>query len=162
MHLANCRSPTSPTDSSDEALIRAGQLRFSTGMNGAEDMIVDHDMIVTQAFRRLGKRLDRPCIAAEFDLRINHTSFHRPLPLYDLRSRPECKLSTPGPEAASIPPYRDCAPRSTHAGRGRSAVSSDKVLPRARAHQRLDPRAEPLHSGDEIVERQHHALYTRH
>jgi len=50
-------------------------------MNGAEDMIVDHNMVVTQVFRRLGKRLDRPCIAAKFDLRINHTSFHRPLPL---------------------------------------------------------------------------------
>ena len=44
-------------------------------MNGAEDMIVDHNMVVTQVFRRLGKRLDRPRIAAEFDLRINHTSF---------------------------------------------------------------------------------------
>jgi hypothetical protein len=42
-------------------------------MNGAEDMIVDHNMVVTQVFRRLGKRLDRPCIAAKFDLRINHT-----------------------------------------------------------------------------------------
>src|SRR5712691_6854932 len=50
-------------------------------MNGAEDMIVDHNMVVTQVFRRLGKRLDRPGIAAKFDLRINHTSFHRPLPL---------------------------------------------------------------------------------
>ena len=60
-------------------LVRAGQLRFSAGMNGAEDMIVDHDMVVTQVFRRLGKRLDRPCIAAKFDLRINHASFHRPL-----------------------------------------------------------------------------------
>src|ERR1700720_2684775 len=38
-------------------------------------------MVVTKVLRRLGKRLDRPCIAAEFDLRINHTSFHRPLPL---------------------------------------------------------------------------------
>jgi len=37
-------------------------------------------MIVTQVFRRLGKRLDRPCIAAKFDLRLNHTSFHRPFP----------------------------------------------------------------------------------
>ena len=61
--------------------IRAGQFRFSAGMNGAEDMIVDHNMVVTQLFGRLGKRLDRPCIAAKFDLRINHTSFHRPLPL---------------------------------------------------------------------------------
>ena len=50
-------------------------------MNGAEDMVVDHNMVVTQVFRRLGKRLDPPWIAAEFDLRINHTSFHRPLPL---------------------------------------------------------------------------------
>jgi hypothetical protein len=49
-------------------------------MNGAEDMIVDHNMVVTQVFGRLGKRLDRPRIAAKFDLRINHTSFHRPLP----------------------------------------------------------------------------------
>src|SRR5216683_1618476 len=50
-------------------------------MNRAEDMIVDHNMVVTQVFRRLGKRLDRSCIAAKFDLRINHTSFHRLLPL---------------------------------------------------------------------------------
>src|SRR5438477_11931317 len=50
-------------------------------MNGAEDMIVDHNMVVTQVFRRLGKRLDRPRIAAKLDLRINHTSFHHPLPL---------------------------------------------------------------------------------
>src|SRR5229473_4777447 len=50
-------------------------------MDGAEDMIVDHNMVVTQVFRRLGKRLDRSCIAAKFDLRINHTSFHRLLPL---------------------------------------------------------------------------------
>ena len=42
------------------------------------------------------------------------------------------------------------------------AVSSDKVLLRARAHQWLDPRAELLHSGDEIVERQHHPFYARH
>src|ERR1700730_12631254 len=48
--------------------IPAGQLRFSAGMNGAEDMIVDHNMVVTQVFDRLGKRLDRPCIAAKFDL----------------------------------------------------------------------------------------------
>jgi hypothetical protein len=50
-------------------------------MNGAADMIVDHDMVVTQVFRHLGKRLDRPRIAAEFSLRLNHTSFHRPFPL---------------------------------------------------------------------------------
>src|SRR3984893_14629428 len=50
-------------------------------MHGAEDMIVDHNMVVTQVFVRMGKRLYRPCIAAKFDLRINHTSFHRPLPL---------------------------------------------------------------------------------
>src|SRR5438128_1632814 len=49
-------------------------------MNGAEDMIVNHNMVVTQIFGRLGKRLDRPRIAAKFGLRINHTSFHRPLP----------------------------------------------------------------------------------
>jgi len=36
-------------------------------MNGPEDMIVDHDMIVTQGFRSLRKRLYRPCIAAKFD-----------------------------------------------------------------------------------------------
>jgi len=61
--------------------IGTGQLRLSAGMNGAEDMVVDHDMVVTHVFRRLGKRLDRPGIAAKFGLRINHTSFHRPLPL---------------------------------------------------------------------------------
>jgi hypothetical protein len=61
--------------------IGAGQFRFPAGMNGAEHMVVGHNMVVTQVFRRLGKRLDRPCIAAKFDLRINHTSFHRPLPL---------------------------------------------------------------------------------
>jgi hypothetical protein len=33
-------------------------------MNRTQDMIIDHDMVVTQAFRRLGKRLDRPGIAA--------------------------------------------------------------------------------------------------
>jgi hypothetical protein len=46
--------------------IRTGQLRFPAGMNGAEDMVVDHNKVVTQAFRHLGKRLDNPCIAAEF------------------------------------------------------------------------------------------------
>src|SRR5437588_3687199 len=50
-------------------------------MNSAEDMIVDHNMVVAQVFRCLGERLDRPGIAAKFNLRINHTSFHRPLPL---------------------------------------------------------------------------------
>src|SRR5215831_4473384 len=60
--------------------VRAGQLWFSAGMNGAEDMVVDHNMVVTQVLRRLGKRLDRPRSAAKFDQRINHTSFHRPLP----------------------------------------------------------------------------------
>src|SRR4051794_4029082 len=42
--------------------IWTGQLRLSAGMNGAEDMIVDYNMVVTQAFRGLGKRLDRPRI----------------------------------------------------------------------------------------------------
>jgi hypothetical protein len=63
-------------------LVGAGQLRFPAGVNGAEDMVVDDDMVVAQLFRRLSKRLDRSSIAAEFDLRINHTSFHRPLPLW--------------------------------------------------------------------------------
>ncbi len=62
-------------------LVGTGQLRFPAGMNGAEDMVVDDDMVVAQIFRRLGKRLDRPCIAAKLDLRVNHTSFHRPFPL---------------------------------------------------------------------------------
>src|SRR5438270_8409482 len=66
--------------------IRAGQLRFSAGMNGTEDMVVDQDMVVTQVFRRLGKRLDRTRIAAKFDLRINDTSFHRHFPSRDVRS----------------------------------------------------------------------------
>src|SRR5690242_4044338 len=70
-------------------------------MNGAEDMIVDHDVIVPQVFRSLGKRLDRPCIAAEFDLRVNHTSFHRTLPLWcetvisDPTSRDRSESSSP-------------------------------------------------------------------
>jgi hypothetical protein len=51
-------------------------------MNGAEDMIVNHNVVVTEVFRRLSKRLDRSCIAAKFDLRINDASFHRPLPQY--------------------------------------------------------------------------------
>jgi hypothetical protein len=55
-------------------------------MHGAEDMVVDHNMVVPQVFRRLGECLDRTCIAAEFDLRVNHTSFHRPLPFHDLSS----------------------------------------------------------------------------
>jgi hypothetical protein len=37
--------------------IRAGQFRFSAGMNGAEDMIVDHNMVVTQVFRLLPNAL---------------------------------------------------------------------------------------------------------
>ena len=50
-------------------------------MNGTEDMVVDHDMVVTQVFRGLRKCFDRSRIAAEFDLRVNHTSFHDPVPL---------------------------------------------------------------------------------
>jgi len=46
------------------------------GMNSAEDVIVDDDMVVPQVFGRLGKRLDRSRIAAKFDLRINYTGFH--------------------------------------------------------------------------------------
>ena len=44
-------------------------------MNGAEDMVVDHDMIVIQLFGRLGKRFGRPCIPANFGLRINRARF---------------------------------------------------------------------------------------
>jgi len=40
--------------------IRASQLRFSTGMNGAEDMVVDHNMVVTQVLRRLANALTAP------------------------------------------------------------------------------------------------------
>jgi hypothetical protein len=29
-------------------LVRAGQFRFSAGMNGAQDMIVDHDVVIPQ------------------------------------------------------------------------------------------------------------------
>jgi hypothetical protein len=50
-------------------------------MNGAKDVVVDDDMVVAQVLGRLGKRLDRPCVAAELGLRVNHTSFHRPFPL---------------------------------------------------------------------------------
>ena len=64
-------------------LIRAGQLRFSAGMNGAEHMIIDDNMIITQILRCLCKRLDRSSIAAEFDLWINHASFHNLPFLYD-------------------------------------------------------------------------------
>jgi hypothetical protein len=60
-------------------LIGASQLGFAPGMHGAEHVIVDHDMVVTQVFRRLGKRLDRSGVAAKFDLRINHASLHRSL-----------------------------------------------------------------------------------
>src|SRR5690348_13924707 len=56
-------------------------------MNGAQDMVIDHNMVVTQLFGRLGKRLDRPCITAKLDLRINHTSFHRQLPLFGSTGR---------------------------------------------------------------------------
>src|SRR6516164_4011422 len=73
-------------------------------MNGAEDMIVDHNMVVPQVFRRLGKRLDRPGIAAKFDLRINHTSFHRRLPFHDVRSCARYRPSASGLEAASRTP----------------------------------------------------------
>src|SRR5580704_16921911 len=41
-------------------LIRTRQFRFPVGMNGTEDVIVDHNMVVTQVFHRLGKRLDHP------------------------------------------------------------------------------------------------------
>ena len=47
--------------------IRAGQFRFSAGMKRAEDVIVDHNMVVTQVLGRLGKRLDRPGIAAKLE-----------------------------------------------------------------------------------------------
>ena len=70
-------------------------------MNGAEDMIVDHNMVVTQVFRRLGKRLDRPCIAAKFDLRIDHTSFHRPLSLSQCEVLRRYRPLASGPEAAA-------------------------------------------------------------
>ena len=36
-------------------------------MNRAEDVIVDHNMVVTQVLGRLGKRLDRPGIAAKLE-----------------------------------------------------------------------------------------------
>jgi hypothetical protein len=68
-------------------------------MNGAEDMIVDHNMVVTQVFRRLGKCLDRPCIAAQFDLRVNHTSFHHPLPRSGLRASCQTIASVEKPPA---------------------------------------------------------------
>src|SRR5437660_12656396 len=79
-------------------------------MNRAEDMIVDHNMIVTQVFRGLGKRLDRPCIAAKFDLRINHTSFHRPLLFHDATAMRQI----PRPEAS---PERRRYPWPHHVGR---------------------------------------------
>src|ERR1700730_8315785 len=84
--------------------IRAGQLRFSAFMNGAEDMIVDHNMVVTEVFGRLGKRLDRPRIAAKFDLRINHTSFHRPLLFHAVRFWAKYRAFTSGPEGAARTP----------------------------------------------------------
>src|SRR3979490_1112517 len=87
-------------------------------MNGTEDMIVDHNMVVTQVFRRLGKRLDRPCITAKFDLRINHTSFHRPLLLYDVRSCAEYRPSAPVPPD---PPPQDRAEALSHTTRFSSA-----------------------------------------
>jgi hypothetical protein len=62
-------------------LIGTRQFRFSADMNGAEDMVVDHDVIVAQVLGSLGEGLDRTRIAAELDLRVNDTSFHRPLPL---------------------------------------------------------------------------------
>jgi hypothetical protein len=43
--------------------IAAGEARFSAGMNRAENVIVNHNMVVTQVFGRLGKRLDRPWVA---------------------------------------------------------------------------------------------------
>jgi len=49
-------------------------------------------MVVTQVFRRLGKRLDRPVSPAKFDLRINAHQLHRPLPL----SR--CEVLPPEPD----------------------------------------------------------------
>jgi hypothetical protein len=84
----------------------AGQLWFPAGMNSAEDMVVDHDMVVPQVFRRLGKRLDRPGIAAESGLRINHTSFHHPSSSFALWDpAPDTRHS--GPEAAAQSPAHD-------------------------------------------------------
>ena len=83
--------------------IRARQFRFPPGMIGAEDMIIDHDMIVPQVFRRLGERLDRPRVTTEVNLRINYASPHfsasffarrRYSPNPDLRVRSEISRFT--------------------------------------------------------------------
>ena len=55
-------------------------------MNGAKDVVIDHDMIVTKILRRLSERLDGPRIAAELNLRINHPSLHCPLLLWSVMS----------------------------------------------------------------------------
>jgi hypothetical protein len=56
----------------------AGPFDISSMARLAEHMVVYHNMVVTQVFRRLGKRLDRPCIAAKFDLRIRHRAPSQP------------------------------------------------------------------------------------
>jgi hypothetical protein len=86
-------------------MIAWARTKISAGMNGAEDMIVDHNMVVTQVFRRLGKRLDRPCIAAKFELRINLTpAFIVHFLFHDVRSCARYRPSTSGPEAAARTP----------------------------------------------------------
>src|SRR5216683_4488443 len=93
-------------------------------MNGAEDMIVDHNMVVTQVFRRLGKRLDRPRIAAKFDLRINHTSFHLHFLFHDVRSCAGYRPSTSGPEAAARTPAQNFGRDTVAVLRPRSAFGA--------------------------------------
>jgi hypothetical protein len=61
-------------------------------------------MVVTQVFRRLGKRLDRPRIAAKFDLGINDTSFHRHFPSRDVRSCAGYRPFASGAEAEAQKP----------------------------------------------------------
>ena len=49
-------------------LVGAGQFRLAVGVDGTEDVVVDHDVVVAHVLRRLGEGLDRAGIAAEFDL----------------------------------------------------------------------------------------------
>jgi hypothetical protein len=49
-------------------------------MNGAKNVIIEYDVVVSHIFRRLGEGFDRTSITAKFDLRINHANPHAPLP----------------------------------------------------------------------------------
>jgi hypothetical protein len=64
-------------------------------MNGTEGVIVDHNMVVTQVFRRLGKRLDRPCVSPPSSI----CGYTTPTFIAHFLSHGETSCAGPGPFA---------------------------------------------------------------